>query len=341
MITRTEAQIIENWQHPESPLVSIICITYNHEPYIADAIDGFLKQNTTFAFEIIIHDDASTDKTTDIIKNYVKNYPRIVKPIFQKENQASQLKKNVLLPIILTAVSHTQGKFIAYCDGDDYWTDENKLAIQISEMQKNLDCDMSFHPVLRQCINGKKRDKIIAKHSSQNKIFKTEQLVLGAAGFCPTTSFIFRNKIFDSIPQWLFDAPCTDYFLQILASLKGGAIYISKIMAVYRTFSLGSWTERMTKEENLISDYFTGMLKSLEDINTHTANRYNKEINIITKKLCFYMCINPSLPFNKRKQIFKEHKNKIGLKKRILWLLIFKNTKLSRFIFYTKNYIFN
>ncbi|OGT39973.1 MAG: hypothetical protein A3E81_01800 [Gammaproteobacteria bacterium RIFCSPHIGHO2_12_FULL_36_30] len=340
-MARTEAQIVESWLHTESPLVSVICITYNHEPYIADAIESFLKQKTTFPFEIIIHDDASTDKTSEIVKSYTEKYPRIIKPIFQKENQSSQFKKNVLLPIILTAVSYARGKFIAYCDGDDYWTDENKLEIQIAVMQKNPNCDMSFHPVFRKSSDRKKRNRIIAKHSSQNKIFFTKQLVLGAAQFCPTTSFIFKSNIFKSIPQWLFDAPCTDYFLQILASLRGGAIYISRVMAVYRAFSLGSWSGRMTKEENLVNDYFVGMLQSLKDINLHTAYQYDKEIAIITKKLCFYMCINPTLSLKRRKKIFSENKKLLNISRRILWFLLFNNTKLPRFFFNAKNYIFH
>ncbi len=341
MTTRTEAQILEKWQHHESPLVSITCITYNHEPYIADAIEGFLKQETTFPFEIIIHDDASTDKTTEIIEAYVKKYPHIIKPIIQKENQSSQLKKNVLLPIILTAVLKSKGKYIAYCDGDDYWTDPHKLEIQIAEMQKYPECEVSFHPVFRRRANGKKREKIIAQHSAHNKIFKTKRLVLGAAQFCPTVSFIFKSSVFSAIPQWLFDAPCTDYFIQILASMNGGAIYINRAMAVYRASSLGSWTEKMSGSENFVRVYFEGMLQSLKDIDAHTNNKYSKEINTIRRELCFYMCINPVISLKIRKEIFNENKNKLDIKRRALWHLLFRNKNLSKFIFNVRNNIFN
>lgn len=341
MATRTEAQMMENWQHLETPVVSIICITYNHRLYITDAIESFLKQQTDFPFEIIIHDDASTDGTAEIVQRYAEKYPSIIKLILQKENQSSQLKKNALLPIIMTAVSHTKGQYIAYCDGDDYWTDEHKLQIQISEMQKHPHCEMSFHPVFRKPINGKRREKIISRHSRHNKIFETKQLVLGAAKFCPTVSFVFNKNVFSDIPQWLFDAACTDYFLQILASLKGGALYISKVMAVYRSRSIGSWTEKVSKDKNLIHSYFSGMLLSLEDINSHTHNQFINELNVIRKKLCFFMSVNPALSLENRKEIFRQNKKLFDLKRKILWYLIFRNKKLSEHIFDIRNYIFH
>lgn len=342
MVARTEAQIMESWQHHELPLVSIICITYNHQPYITDAIEGFLKQQTNFPFEIIIHDDASTDGTTQIIQQYVEKYPHIITPIFQKENQSSRFKKNALLPIIMTTVARAKGQYIAYCDGDDYWIDTHKLCIQISEMLKNPHCKMSFHPVLRRSINGQRREKVIARHSTHNKIFETKQLVLGTAKFCPTVSFIFNKKdVFTSIPSWLFDAPCTDYFLQILASLKGGALYISKVMAVYRSHSMGSWTEKISKDKNLIYSYFFGMLQSLEDINTYTNKQFCNEISLIKRKLCFFMSVNPALSLESRKEIFKQNKNIFDLKRKILWYLMFRNKKLSARIFDIKNFIFH
>ena len=119
----TQEQIMQNWsiKNTENPLVSVRCITYNHEPYIAQAIDGFLMQKTDFPFEVIIHDDASTDKTADIIREYEKKYPLIIKPIYQTENQYSKRDGSVAKVID----SKLRGRYIAYCEGDDYWIDLN------------------------------------------------------------------------------------------------------------------------------------------------------------------------------------------------------------------------
>ena len=111
------------------PLLSICCVTYNHKKYIRQCLDSFLMQKTNFKFEIIIHDDASTDGTADIIKEYYEKYPDIIKPIFQTENQFSQgksISKTFIYPRI-------KGKYVALCEGDDYWTDPYKLQKQVVE----------------------------------------------------------------------------------------------------------------------------------------------------------------------------------------------------------------
>jgi len=108
-----------------TPLVSICCMTYNHEPYIRQCIEGFLIQKTSFSFEIIIHDDASSDKTADIVREYSMKYPTIIHPILQVENQFSKGVK-----IFQTYVQHRiKGKYIAFCEGDDYWIDPQKLEL--------------------------------------------------------------------------------------------------------------------------------------------------------------------------------------------------------------------
>jgi glycosyltransferase involved in cell wall biosynthesis len=122
------------------PLVSICCETYNHEKYIRDAIDGFLMQKTDFAYEIIIHDDASTDQTADIIRSYADNNPNII-PILQAENQHSKgvrILSTFVYPIV-------RGKYIALCEGDDYWTDPGKLQKQIDYMEEHPECTLCVH----------------------------------------------------------------------------------------------------------------------------------------------------------------------------------------------------
>ena len=121
------------------PLVSICCVTYNHEPYIRDCLEGFIMQQTNFPFEVLIHDDASTDGTADIIREYEAKYPGIIKPIYQTENQYS--KGVDVGKLVLDKV---QGKYVAICEGDDFWCDPQKLQIQFDFMESHADYSACF-----------------------------------------------------------------------------------------------------------------------------------------------------------------------------------------------------
>lgn len=121
-------------------MVTIQCITYNHEPYIRQCLDGFLMQKTNFCFEAIVHDDASTDSTAKIIQEYADKYPDIIKPIFETENQYSKFDGSLLR--IMN--EHTHGKYVAFCEGDDYWIDPLKLQKQVDYLEKHLDVSLVF-----------------------------------------------------------------------------------------------------------------------------------------------------------------------------------------------------
>ena len=123
------------------PLVTIRCLVYNHEPYLRQCLDGFVMQRTNFPFEAIVHDDASTDGSAAIIREYAEKYPDIIKPIYETENQYS---KGTLGDIMLEA-GHPKAKYIAYCEGDDYWTDPNKLQLQVDFLESHPDSYMTCH----------------------------------------------------------------------------------------------------------------------------------------------------------------------------------------------------
>lgn len=133
---RDQNTIISSWTNNDTkPVVSILCDTYNHEGFIKETLEGFLSQETTFPFEIIIHDDASTDKTAIIVKEFVDRYPLIIKPIFEKENQYSK-KVNFWSDLTFPMA---QGKYIALCEGDDYWIDAQKIQKQVDFLESNDD----------------------------------------------------------------------------------------------------------------------------------------------------------------------------------------------------------
>lgn len=131
---KTQSEIISSWIGcSDEPVVSVCCITYNHELYIEDTLEGFLIQETDFPFEILIHDDASTDRTAEIIREYEEKYPKLIKPIYQQENQYSKGRK--INPEF--NFPRAKGTYIAFCEGDDFWVDPKKLQIQNDFLEKN------------------------------------------------------------------------------------------------------------------------------------------------------------------------------------------------------------
>ena len=125
------------------PTVIVWCLTYNQKDFIRDALNGFVMQQTNFLFEVVVHDDASTDGTTDIVMEYAERYPKIIKPMVEKINQ---WQKGGLKHIInIMNEHHRRGKYIAFCEGDDYWTDPNKLQRQVDFLEKAPDYSMCFH----------------------------------------------------------------------------------------------------------------------------------------------------------------------------------------------------
>lgn len=274
---------MQNWKGDLSkPLVSICCITYNQESYIEDAIEGFLIQETDFRFEIVIYDDASTDRTGKIIKKYAEEYPILFKPIFQVQNQYSKGIKT--LPL---AVLYATGEYIAICEGDDYWTDPSKLRVQIEEMRKQPDCNISCHPAIAKYMDGSKSDRVIQRLSKGNRLLDTGVVISGDGSFCVTASLLLKKKVFDTMPDWFYTkAPVGDFFLQIYGSLGGGMLYIDRTMAVRRENVPGSWTVRVEKGSPL--DYLRHM-EAMEQcyvlLNENLHEKYSHEINKRTLNL--------------------------------------------------------
>jgi glycosyltransferase involved in cell wall biosynthesis len=124
-------------------LVAIHCLVYNHEPYLRDCLEGFVMQQTSFPFVAIVHDDASTDGSTAIIREYEEKYPDIIKPIYETENQWRK-PDGSLGRIMNAAIDATGAKYVAMCEGDDYWTDPLKLQKQVDFLESHPDYVMCW-----------------------------------------------------------------------------------------------------------------------------------------------------------------------------------------------------
>ena len=178
---------VSNQNIEETPLlVTIRCFTYNHEPYIRQCLEGFVMQKTNFRFEAIVHDDASTDGTADIIREYAEKYPDIIKPILEVENQYS--KHDGSLTRIMNA--HTYGKYIAMCEGDDYWTDPLKLQKQVDFLESHDDYGMCYTRVVRFV---QKSGKYEEEWGGSNVLF--EDLLI--KNTIPTLTCLIRKDLYE------------------------------------------------------------------------------------------------------------------------------------------------
>lgn len=217
------------------PLVSICCTTYNHLNYIRQCLDGFVMQKTNFPIEILIHDDASTDGTQDIIREYEAKYPNIIKPIYQKENQYS---KGVKVNLVYN-YSRVKGKYIALCEGDDYWTDPHKLQKQVDFLESHPDYVMCSHR-----FNQYIQDKGILEEEKdftfQGTDYDLKNLIIGK-WITQTLTVMFRYSILDLNLLRLYGI--SQDFVLCYALLKNGKGYcFSDIMGVYRVHNGGVWT---------------------------------------------------------------------------------------------------
>ena len=241
---------MKNWRGDASdPFVSICCVTYNHKPYIAQSIDSLLMQQTDFPFEILIHDDASTDGTAEIVQQYAAEYPTIIRTVLQTENQYS--KRPIISPRFLFPL--VRGQYVAICEGDDYWCSPNKLTNQCKGLEENRQINLSFHPVIVLKDGISKRGFHVSLSRKEKRV-RCRDIILGGGGYCPTASIMFRSSAIPDIRSCVEKAPVSDKFVQIVASLNGGALFVPDPMAVYRSGHQGAWTRRID-DRQLLHDY--------------------------------------------------------------------------------------
>lgn len=239
MIRKTQNEIMGKWRTSAEPLASICSITYNHESFINQCLDGFLMQETDFPFEILIHDDASTDKTAAVIREYEKNYPAIIKPILKTINQYSQDVK----PNPVYNYPRAKGKYIALCDGDDYWTDSYKLQKQVDFLEANPDyslCWCRFKTLNEDTgeFQVDQNEKLF--ESGEDKInFDFERIYKG--WHMGTQTLVFGKSMYDPSYLSLYKSP-KDIHLVSHLLLQGKGACLSFLGAVYRKHAGGVYS---------------------------------------------------------------------------------------------------
>jgi glycosyltransferase involved in cell wall biosynthesis len=258
------------------PLVSIVCLTYNHERYIAQAIEGFVMQKTDFDYEIIIHDDASQDGTAEIIKKYENKYPQLIKPIYQKENQASKERGRVTR----LAFAEAQGKYIALCEGDDYWTDPLKLQKQVDFLEENPEYTLTCH-------RYKIYNSTTKEYSPdfEHKFFedKKSNVEINLETFFNhwitiTLSIVFRAKALE-INEFKKYKYFMDIYLYYHLLLKGKGYAFNDIMGVYNKHEGSIWSSLNDRKKQRSHIKILGELFKFNKADPYLEKKYNTVLN--------------------------------------------------------------
>lgn len=248
---------MDNIQNKElEPLmVSIKCLAYNHEKFIRETLEGFVMQKTNFRFEAIVHDDASTDGTAEIIREYAEKYPDIIKPIYEVENQYS--KKDGSLDRIMYEAC--KGKYIAICEGDDYWTDPYKLQKQVDFLEANPDyvmCSHNYKYYLQQL------DSFESGLTCGDIVYDLETFISRENWLTQPLTCIYRMSAFN-LDEYLQYKNSKDVTLFYYLLKRGKGMYFKDCMAVYRVHSRGVWSGASCVER-LYADLMT--LKSIYEV---------------------------------------------------------------------------
>ena len=291
----------------EQPLVTVCCLAYNHRPFIKSALEGFVNQKTSFKYQVIVHDDASTDGTQDIIKEYETQYPEIIQGIYQSENQYSKgipLLKTYIAPLI-------QGKYVATCEGDDYWIDEKKLQKQFEVMEANPNLSACVHnTVFWNLRTGKKE----THYSDSFEGILPKELIFKGGSSAFHTSSVFMRKEYISTPQELTVKFIGDYPRAVYLALVGDIYYLTETMSVYRQFTFGSWSTKNNYSESINTvGQVIKMLYAADELSNHEYHGIFERI--IREKKYLELCLN-----EKWKQAYYEYSDVVStlsMKKRI------------------------
>lgn len=252
--------------------VNVLMITFNHKKFIREAIEGVLMQKTTFDFELVIGEDCSTDTTRDICLEYRHKYPNKIRLLLPEKNIG-------MLPNFIATLQSCEGKYIALCEGDDYWTDPYKLQKQVDFLEANPEYSMCFHDA--EILNFKGEfsayftsTKFLPKEYYTDADFITQN-------FIPTASVVFRKKLIDINVLLESNIPSADWLIYVMLAQKGKLGYLSEKMSVWRQHIGGVYNGLSAIKEK----YFK--IKTISIINEYLKGKYQSEVNLALSKIYY------------------------------------------------------
>ena len=259
--------------------ISVLCITYNHEDYIERALEGFLSQRGDFTYEIIVHDDASTDNTPEILKRYREMYPDKIRLILQKENQFSK-KKDVTK---IFCLPEARGKYCAFCEGDDEWICADKLQKQFEWMEAHPDTRLCLHNAIR--VDNRTGERKLQVAGLETGFLTESEIFLCEHGSMPSASFFFRKEEMQNLPDYCDRAPVGDDPFRYCCAMNGEIYYINEAWSIWNYMHEGSWNKRVKNDVAFYYDYAERYIRFLYEFNRDSNKRFDNYIIKVLKRV--------------------------------------------------------
>lgn len=257
-------------------MVSVCMITYNHGSFIREAIESIIEQKTEFDFELVIGEDCSTDDTRKICQEYASQYPKIIRLLDSEKNLG-------VIPNFIRTLEACKGKYIAMCEGDDYWINPHKLHKQVRFLEENSKYSLCFHDAIVRWENKSSPPYNFCKGLSKT-IFNIEDVI--NSWLMPSASMMFRSNLLFPLPNWFKDIYNGDYALQLLLILKGDFYFTDQVMSVYRQHA----TNLSANTDNYKINRSITQLLIL--FNEHSDFKYNRLIRSRLKRLSIFYRID-------------------------------------------------
>lgn len=256
-----------------TPMVSVIVLTYNQERYIEQALRSIVRQKVNFPFKIVIGDDCSSDRTVELCRKFERDFPGMICILEQEKNKGFQQN-------FIRTYNACKGKYIAICEGDDFWLSKHKLQRQVDILENHTEYAMCFHRVLN--IFEKDGSKSLS-NGKQKKV--TSILDLASSNYITNVSILFRRGLFGDLPGWFSEVTTYDYAMHLLNAQYGNIYYLPNVMSAYRIHEKGIWSDSGIEKRQLIAlrirellmDYF----RDNEKVYTRLRNAWLNIVHVL------------------------------------------------------------
>jgi len=276
-------------------MVSVICLVYNHAPYLRQCLESVVAQETDFRYEVIVHDDASTDGSADIIREFEAAYPDVIRPIYQTENQYSKR-----IPISYTYMyPAAKGKYIAMCEGDDYWCDVHKLQMQFDAMEADPSCTLCVHTVQGVNVDGTPNGKQFPQKAPCGDVIRGADLIAdvlnGTAYPFQTSGYFYRKEFYwprREETEFMFRVRTGDTTRLLYLGHHGDIRFIDKVMSCYRMNVAGSWSVKNKANMSFRIQGLREFITFLQEYDAYTQGAYHEVVEAAIREREFRILKN-------------------------------------------------